>query len=419
MSNLKDCKTIEDFGGWLAEGLGRPTSKFVQDMLKGIYTSRSVRLADVARALGESCDLHATRNRLSRNLANSDLATELSDRLIQQSARSIKRDTRLIVHIHTLTKPDARKMQYLYEEAEDSASKQPPSAIDGYQVCEIIANNVGSPKYLPLLSTFWSRHAPEYVSDVDKISRTIHQVLTMTNGRGIVLLDHPFVALHTLNELTAELSGDAGVPFVARIQDDNTRFRYRQQSKMVSELAKLCNIRYASRIFKVQPTRWVVPLPRQDNSDYQALYQEIGSSTDDTLAERSIGMEYGSLTVRHHDSKRRLTLIALKGELNSYLLTSLEGMRTRKSLLEPIESWFSIWDVVSAHSSIREGFAPGDIGVMKYDRMQLLLTLLHAVVFFESRSYRLNKSLTGLQPHAGRKYRRDFLLPEDVERLGS
>ncbi|MDG2071484.1 MAG: hypothetical protein P8J55_07130, partial [Pseudomonadales bacterium] len=374
MSNLQDCKTIENFGEWLAEGLGRPTSKFVQDMLKGIYTSRSVRLADVARALGESCDLHATRNRLSRNLANSELATELSYRLLQQSAHSIKRDTRLIVHIHTLTKPDARKMQYLYEEAEDSASKQPPSAIDGYQVCEIIANNVGSRKYLPLLSTFWSRHAPEYVSDADKINRSIHRVLTMTNGRGIVLLDHPSVGLPTLNELIAELSSDAGVRFVARIQDDNTRFRYRQQSKMVSELAKLCNVKYASRIFKVQPTRWA---PRQDVSDYQALYQEIGSSTDETLAERSIGMEYGSLTVRHHASQRRLTLIALKGELNSRLLTSLEGMRTRKSLLQPIESWFSIWETVSAHSSIREGFAPGDIGVMTYDRMQLLLTLLH------------------------------------------
>ena len=227
------------------------------------------------------------------------------------------------------------------------------------------------------------------------------------------------MTLPTLKELVAELSGDAGVQFVARIHDDDTRLRYRQQSKTVSELAKLCNARYASRIFKVLPKRWLVLQPQQDESDYQALYQEIGSSTDDTLAERSIGMEYGSLAVRPHDSKRRLTLIALKGELNSHLLTSLEGMRTRKSLLEPIQSWFSIWEVVSAHSSIREGFAPGNIGVMTYERMQLLLVLLHAVVFFESRSYRLNESLTGLQPHEGRKYRRDFLLPEDVERLGS
>jgi hypothetical protein len=310
-------------------------------------------------------------------------------------------------------------MQYLYKEAEGSTSKQPPPAMDSYQVCEIIANNVGSRKYLPLLSTFWSRHAPEYISDVDEISHAIHRVITMTNGRGIVFLDHPYVALPTLKELIAELSGDAGVQFVARIQDYDTRFRYRQQSKTVSELAKLCNVRYASRIFKVQPKRWVVPLPQQDESDYQALYQEIGSSTDDILAERSIGMEYGSLAVRHHGSKRRLTLIALKGELNSHLLTSLEGMRTRKSLLKPIQSWFSIWEVVAAHSSTREGFAPGDFGVMTYDRMQLLLTLLHAVVFFESRSYRLNDSLTGLQPHEGRKYRRDFLLPEDVERMDS
>jgi len=419
MANLDGCKTIEDFAGWLADGFGRPTAKFIQDMLSGIHTSRSVGLADVARALGEPCDLHSTRNRLSRNLSNTELATELTDRLLRQGAHSIRRDTLLIVRVHALTKPDARKMQYLYKGAEDSASEQPSSAMDSYQVCEIIANNTGSRKFLPLLSTFWSRHAPDYVSDVDEISRAIHRVLTMTNGRGIVFLDHPFVELPALRELIAELSDDAGVQFVARIEDDDTRLRYRKQSKTVSELAELCNARYACRIFKVLPERWVVTLPGQDETDYQALYQEIGSAADGALAEHAIGMEYGSLAVRHHGSTRRLTLIVLKGELNSSLLTSLDGRRTRKSLLEVIGSWFSIWEVVSAHLNLRDGFAPGDIGVMTYDRMQLLLALLHTVVFFESRSYRLNNTLTRLQPHMGRKYHRDFLLPEDVERMES
>ncbi len=419
MANLDGCKSIEDFTGWLSSGLGRPTAKFIQDMLYGIHTSRSVRLADIARALGESCDLHATRNRLSRNLANTQLATELSDRLLRQGAHSVKRNTRLFVQVHALTKPNARKMQYLYDQAVDSAREPPSSAADSYQVCEIVASNTGSRKFLPLLSTFWSRHAPDYVSDVDEISSAIHRVLTMTNGRGIVFLENPFVEFSTLKELIAILSDDAGVQFVSRIHGDDTSLKYRQQSKTVSELGELCNTQYACRIFKVLP-RDAAPKTSQDTSDFQGLFREIISSTDGDLAELSIGMEFGSLAVRHQKSQRRLSLIVLKYGVNIYLLTSLHDMPTRKSLLEPISSWFSTWEVVSAHLNKRDDFTPGEIGVMTYDRLRLLLALLHAVVFFESRTYKLNDySLTQLQPHDGRRFHRDFLLPEDVARMKS
>ena len=413
MIKFDECKTIDDFAAWLTVGFGRPRAKFIRDMLYGIHNTRSVRLADIARALNEPSDLHSTRNRLSRNLASTQLATELSDRLLQQAAYSIKRDTRLIVRVHALNKPDAKKMQYLYDERD--------SATDSYQVCEIVTSNTGSRKYLPLFSTFWSRHAPDYVSDVDEISRAIRRVLTVTNGRGIVFLDHPFLELQTLSALVAELAEDADVQFVARIQEsDAGQLRYRQKSKTLLELRELCNTRYACRIFKVLPRDNGPPEATQDSSDYQGLYQAIVSSTDAELTEHSINMEFGTLAVRHQASLRGLNLLVLKGELSTHLLTSLDGLRTRQSLLEPIWSWFSTWEVISAHSTITDSFAPDGIGVMTYERMRLLLALLHAVVFFESRSYRLTDySLTRLQPHEGRRFQRDFLLPEDVARMGS
>jgi hypothetical protein len=413
MLKLDKCKTIDDFARWLTTGFSLPDAKFTRDMLKGINTARSVRLADVARVLNEPSNLHSTRNRLSRNLANTLLATELSDRLLRQGAHSVRRDTRLIVRTYALCKPDARKMQYLYDETDPE--------MNSYQICEIVASNTGSQKYLPLFSTFWSRHAPDYVSDVDEINRAIHRVLSVTNGRGIVFLDHPFLELSVLSALVTELAGDASVQFVATVQDENTnQLRYRQQSKTLSDLRELCNTPYACRIFKVLPQNSGLPETMQVPSDFQGLYQEIVSSPDGELTEHSINMEFGSLAVRHQDSQRRLHLLVLKGELSTHLLTSLDDMRTRGSLLAPVWSWFSTWEVISAHSTITDDFTPGDIGVMTYDRMRLLLTLLHAVVFFEARAYRLKDySLTRLQPHEGRRFQRNFLLPEDVARMGS
>ena len=209
--------------------------------------------------------------------------------------------------------------------------------------------------------------------------------------------------------------------FVATVQDENTnQLRYRQQSKTLSDLRELCNTPYACRIFKVLPQNSGLPETMQVPSDFQGLYQEIVSSSDGELTEHSINMEFGSLAVRHQDSQRRLHLLVLKGELSPHLLTSLDDMRTRGSLLAPVWSWFSTWEVISAHSTITDDFTPGNIGVMTYDRIRLLLTLLHAVVFFEARAYRLKDySLTRLQPHAGRRFQRNFLLPEDVARMGS
>ena len=84
MLKLDKCKTIDDFARWLTTGFSLPDAKFTRDMLKGINAARSVRLADVARVLNEPSNLHSTRNRLSRNLANTLLATELSDRLLRR-----------------------------------------------------------------------------------------------------------------------------------------------------------------------------------------------------------------------------------------------------------------------------------------------------------------------------------------------
>jgi hypothetical protein len=408
VANQKDYKTIEEFAGWLAEGLDRPTAKFLENMLRGIHTSKSIKLANVARALGESSDLHATCNRLSRNLAKSDLAETIATRLLEQGAHMVKRHTRLIVHVFELAKPNARKMQYL----QDSVLNQTPGEAN-YQVCEIYASNTGAAKYLPLLTTFWSRCAPGYISDSQQILTALRRVLDATNGRGVVLVDSRGMQTTTFDDVCKYLLTDNDRQFISNSVLEDRAFVYRQQRKTLAELIEICALPYAGRLYKVLPVDW-------ETIDKRSYLDHYISSTPKKWFDWAIPMEFGSLRARYQG--RPVIIIVLKtshstlGESKTTIITSYERLHTRKTILVPIHAYISINDVIAAHKTLRDSYNPADLQVSKYDRMQLLITLLHAVIFFETRSFKIKSPLSRLKPHEG-DYHRDFLLPEDVERL--
>lgn len=65
-------------------------------VMREIY-SGSVRLTEVAKSLEEDIALHATHKRLSRNLADTTLASSIEERVLQLGAKHITEKTLLIV----------------------------------------------------------------------------------------------------------------------------------------------------------------------------------------------------------------------------------------------------------------------------------------------------------------------------------
>jgi len=62
----------------LCEGLTKPLTKFVSQMLFGIQSSQDVKLSNIARSLQEEMALIRTEKRLSRNLKSAELEKELT-----------------------------------------------------------------------------------------------------------------------------------------------------------------------------------------------------------------------------------------------------------------------------------------------------------------------------------------------------
>jgi hypothetical protein len=62
----------------LCEGLSKPLSQFVSQMLLGVQSSQDAKLSNIGRSLGEDIPLIQTEKRLSRNLKKAELERQLT-----------------------------------------------------------------------------------------------------------------------------------------------------------------------------------------------------------------------------------------------------------------------------------------------------------------------------------------------------
>ena len=173
-----------EFTDRLAAGLGKVPKRVVRDVVVGMLRSRSVRIWDIAAALDSAVRIHATHKRLSRNLARQGLADTISRNLLGMTARHVKQETPLVIHVYPLQKKYARKMEFLVDEGTLPETKYP-----AYTVCEVVAFDPIDGTLTPVVAHLWSRNAPDYVDDSEEILGVLKRVHEVTAGRGVFFLD--------------------------------------------------------------------------------------------------------------------------------------------------------------------------------------------------------------------------------------
>ena len=357
-------------------------------MIVGIHSARSVNLTEIAAVLNEDINQHATQKRLSRNLIRKELADTVANQILNHAAEYVKTSTTPVVISHSLEKPKSRMMQYHDEFSCFTHADY------SYRICEIVAHNPGTAFYTPLLSVLWSRHAPDYVSDTDEIQKAVERVLTATNGRGVLALSPDFLPEKTIHELIQSQH----YCFTAKIVNGN--LIYHRQTHTIDDLIEHCDTPYGGTMFKLRG-------------------EDIKPTTENLLF-----MQYGSVPIRLPDSQRPLKLVVLKttnqsGKVGNGMavVTSELKNRSRQAHIERIETEFLVWNLAESILEQKRNFSPNGFRVLNYERLQLLMTLLHAVIFFDAQTTEhLNNHGVSLQPIPG-DYVRDFLLPGEAEAL--
>ena len=360
----------------MGDRIGRVGYKFLVDMLDGIHQTRSVNLTTIARGLNEKIRLHATHKRLSRNLDDEDILNVLSNALLHKGAAAVQADTKLIITMHDLNKKYASKIEYLSELGKEEQS--------GFRVCEVLAVNHEAESYFPLYESIWSDQIPGFVDDATEVIKVIDKVFEATNNKGMLVLDDLTLSSNVITEVILQ----SRFNFISMANHFAPEVEFEEEIYSASSLADKLETSFGKMMFKYVP----------------------GDPIDSIGKDVDLFVHAGAFSVKLVKTDEILSLITLKtrnrfvGEVSVPILTTAKNLKSRKKLMGLVDSYLSKNDVLLQHRYYRERFDLSGFRVLKFSRLNLLITLVQAVMLYEisSGSYIMKKTpLFSKEPHEG------------------
>lgn len=329
-----------------AADFGKVYSRFIAEAIVGIAASGSVRLTEIGRVLEEAIPLHATRKRLSRNLANERIESVVGEKVLELGAESIGQDTLLVVNPSGLKKKYAESMEYLGVVRSDGDQ----TASRGYSLCEIVGWELGSNTITPLAEALWSQNAPEAMSESDQILSLVRRVRQAAEGRGIIVCHQP----GDHRDLLVPWTEDPTCRYLVSLCRD-CELLYKRRAMRCLELGRLCKFPYADIVHKI-----------------------YGNGS-----EHSTSVSFGFLPVRlpeYPDRPLWLVVVKSSGRVVQAILTTEPMRRNRRVLQWAMEATNAGWTAEETMRLLRQRVGFDDIRVLKYRRLKNMA----ALVLFES-----------------------------------
>jgi len=331
----------------LCEGLTKPLTKFVSQMLFGIQSSQDVKLSNIARSLQEEMALIRTEKRLSRNLKSAELEKELTPQLVRMGSPRVQPNTVLALDLSDIRKEYAQKMEHLATVRDGSTGE----LHQGYWLCDVTAAEVNGSEIVPLYQKLFSVEAQDFTSENAEVLAAIDLVRTHTQGRGIWTIDRGGDRKKLLEPLL-----DRGERFVIRSTGKRTVIDRRRLQGSVAEVAGRCRLRHQARIIKIQDGH-----------------------------EKTYELRYGAEPIRLPGRSEELWLVVVAGfgEEPLLLLTDLPvAARDSPSLWWIVQIYLTRWKIEETFRFVKQSYNLEDIRVMKYQRLKNLVILVTAVAYF-------------------------------------
>jgi len=366
---------VADFSGILSKGFGKVERRFIHEVLYGVQARQSVRLSEIARSLNETIPLKKTMERLSTRLGRKKMGEEITNCVIEEGASRVGKDTLLILDPTDITKPYAKKMEYLADvrdASEDTIGK-------GYWMIEVIAAEAGEREVTPLYQSLYSQEAPEFDSENSEILDAVGAVAKHTGTNGVWVIDRGGDRLKLLKPLL-----EAQRRFIIRMRGDRHAL-YRGRERSMLELARACPLPYAERIVKEVKGKEVV-----------------------------YNVQYGFRKIKLSWCTKPLYLLVVTGfgEKPLMLLTPIELKKKRSLLWWVLESYLTRWRIEETIRFIKQSYDLEDIRVLTYDRLQNMMALVLAAVYFAAVYLGTQPKLEIMATHILKAAKRIFGIPD-------
>lgn len=330
----------------LTEGLSKPSSAFVGEMLFGIQASQDVKLSEIARSLQEEIPLIKTEDRLSRNLGAASLEAHLTERLAKLGSRRVDSETVLCLDLSDVRKEYAKKMECLDRVWDGSAGE----VHAGYWLCSVTAAEIEGGEITPLTQKLFSTRAEGFESENAEILAAVDQVRAFTQGRGVWAMDRGGDRKKLLEPLLEKKER-----FVIRSTGQRSVIDRRRQRMTVHRLSANCRLRYQARIV------WI-------EDGHEKLYE----------------LRYGAEPIHLPGREENLLLVVVAGfgAEPLLLLTNLEAVRDSSSLWWIVRIYLTRWKIEETFRFVKQSYHLEDIRVLRYQRLKTLVLLVAAAAYF-------------------------------------
>jgi len=165
--------------------LDRPRQRFFRQAVLGTVHSGSLIVSRWVRFIGGCKEPFYVQKRLLNNLKSSHWDDQKAWSAYQSAwGQKVEPDTPAIIDLCDLAKPRARRMKYPALVRDGSEDK----LVYGYWCMEIYAS-WGKGAITPLLLDPYSIDDPATISENARIMRGVRQVMEVTQGRGVLVMD--------------------------------------------------------------------------------------------------------------------------------------------------------------------------------------------------------------------------------------
>ncbi len=331
----------------------KPTQRFIGEMLYGIQASGDTKLSSVVRAIDDDIKPIMTEKRLSRNLDDEKLESLISDAILNEGVRHVKKDTLILVDPTEIKKEYGFRMEHIscVRDASRSSKEGKDVLVNGYHGCMAVACQNGGRKTIPLALKLWSSRIPEYKSENDEVIKIIDSIMAATNRKGILVYDRggdrpPFYE-HFIK---------TGYDFIIRM---NRKILISWRGHWSNEiLASQCNMKFNHYI------------------DFDSHGKEC-----------RVQLQFGSMPVRlPFLPDNELTMVVVKGFGKSpmMLLTSLPVVNSFESVWQVVNGYISRWRIEETIRFVKQSYGFENLRVMTYTRIKNMASLVLATTYFST-----------------------------------
>ena len=175
-------RDIVKYSKKICEGVSKPETKFIMDMIYGIFKSKNVHLSAIAEALDENIKKAYTIDRLSDNLS-SDLSNNINNNYINLAMNSLGNNPVFIIDDSDVTKPLGKKFEDLGI-VRDGSSKNKVYE-KGYHHTEIIGLTKDNKQPISIYSQIHSSKSKDYISANDETFKALNTTIDALDERNI------------------------------------------------------------------------------------------------------------------------------------------------------------------------------------------------------------------------------------------